>query len=286
MIVSVQASPSRPGEYGAASTAPFRAAVIQLTVNVGQHEHKRDEIMSLADSLTDTDLIVLPELWVTGYHDFGGYQRDAEPLEGPTLRTLRTLAQRADAYVVGGTFLERDGEALHNTAVLLSPNGDLLHTYRKAHLMSYRSREAELLTPGSAVSTVDTELGRIGLAICYDIRFPELFRAMVDQGAEIFVVPAAWPEERIEAWELFLRARASENQAYVIGCNGAGNDRGITLGGRSTVIDPLGRCQAVAGAEASILYAHIDVNDLRAQRNRFPALAHRRRWTDGLAAER
>jgi predicted amidohydrolase len=260
--------------------------VIQLTVNVSQQQNRRDEIVSLADSLTDVSLIVLPELWVTGYHNFGGYQRDAEPLNGPTVHALRTLAQRAGAHVVGGTFLERDGEALHNTAVLLSPTGDLLQTYRKAHLMSYLSREAELLTAGSAVSTVDTELGRIGLATCYDIRFPELFRAMVDQGAEIFVVPAAWPEERIEAWELFLRARASENQAYVIGCNGAGSDCGVTLGGRSTVVDPLGRCQAVAGAEASIVYADIDVNDVRAQRNRFPALAHRRRWTDGIVAGR
>jgi predicted amidohydrolase len=122
----------------------------------------------------------------------------------------------------------------------------------------------------------ETGIGRIGLAVCYDLRFPELFRAMVDQGAEVFVVPAAWPAARTEHWRLLLRARAVENQAYVVACNGSGSADGTTLAGRSTIIDPWGELVAEVGLGPAVLRGGVDLGHLEACRAAFPALADRR----------
>src|SRR5699024_661998 len=138
-----------------------------------------------------------------------------------------------------GSFVEfGEGGRIHNTAVLIGPEGSVRASYRKMHVFGYQSREAELLTAGDSLSVASSELGPIGATTCYDLRFPELWRAMVDAGAKTMVVPAAWPATRRSHWQLFTTTRAVEQQLLVIGCNAVGEQYGVELGGHSRIVDP------------------------------------------------
>ncbi len=226
---------------------------------------------AMLDQVRGADLVVLPELWNVGYFDFAAYQSKAEPVHGDTFSYLRRAARALGAFFLGGTFIERHDNRLYNTALLLDPHGELIGTYRKRHLLSYKSRERELLTPGDDTLVVATEIGTLGTAICYDLRFPELFRDMAAQGAEVFIIPAAWPLTRMEAWDALVRARAVENQAVVVACNGAGKG----LLGRSMVVDPRGVPIARGGGGEEIITVQIDLGALRRFRHDFPAWQER-----------
>jgi predicted amidohydrolase len=220
----------------------------------------------------EADLVLLPELWATGYFAFDDYAATAEPLDGPTVAALSAAAKRAGVTLHGGSIVERDGDAIHNTSLLFGPDGTLLHTYRKVHLFGYGSREQELLTPGTATAGT----GEYALSTCYDLRFPELFRAQVDAGSTVFLVAAAWPLARLAHWQLLLRSRALENQSYLLACNAAGHQGPVALAGRSAVVDPWGEVVAEAGAGAEVLLADIDPDLPARARAEFPALADRR----------
>jgi predicted amidohydrolase len=240
-------------------------------------ERRIREVAGMVEALAGADLIVLPELWPAGYFAFDDYAAVAETADGPTVTAVSRAAAAAGALVVGGSFVEEGADgALHNTAFIAGPDGDVLGTYRKMHVFGYRSREAELVTGGDALATIPTPLGAVGLAVCYDLRFPELFRAGIDAGAEIFVIPAAWPAARTEHWRLLLRARAIENQAFVVGCNGAGSDRGVAVAGHSAVIDPSGVVIAEGGVEPGVVRARVDLALVARTREEFPVLADRR----------
>ena len=167
--------------------------------------------------------------------------------------------------------MERKDEKLYNTAVLLDPEGKLIGSYRKSHLLSFRSQERDLLTPGEEITVLSTTIGTIGLAICYDLRFPELFRAMSERGAEVFLIAACWPSVRSEAWDCLCRARAAENQAIVVACTATGK----SLVGRSMVVDPWGVKVAALGGEEGILRSELDLKALRKFRKEFPAWRER-----------
>ena len=217
------------------------------------------------------DLVLLPELWRVGYSDFASYSKKAEPIDGNTVSFLSGAAKQLGAYLLGGSIVERRGETLHNTAVLFDPAGERIGVYRKTHLLSYHSQERDLLTAGRQITVVETEIGYLGLAICYDLRFPELFREMSTEGAEVFLIPAAWPAVRAEAWESLCPARAVENQAFVVACNATG--RGLL--GRSMIVDPWGVKTASLGGEEGILRANIDLETVREFREEFPAWRER-----------
>ena len=218
------------------------------------------------------DLVLLPELWATGYFAFDDYAATAEPLDGPIVQALSAAAKAASVTLYGGSIVERDGDRIFNTSLLFGPDGTLLHTYRKVHLFGYGSREQELLTPGS---TVDGH-GTMALSTCYDLRFPELFRAQVDAGSQLFLVAAAWPAARLAHWQLLLRSRALENQSYLLACNAAGHQGTVALAGRSAVVDPWGQVLAEAGDSAEVLTVEIDPELPGRARAEFPALADRR----------
>ncbi len=247
----------------------IEVALIQVAVRAGETPWAR--VAGLLDRARGADLIVLPELWGIGYFDFSAWRTRAEPLRGETFEFLSAAARRLDAFVLGGSFIEEEDGRYYNTAVFLDPSGHLLGRYRKRHLLSYRSKEREILTPGDGLLVVPTEIGTFGTAICYDLRFPELFREMAERGAEVFLVPAAWPIVRVEAWEALTRARATENQASLIGCNAAGKG----LLGRSIVVDPQGVALARLGGEEGIVRAELDLAGLRAFREEFPAWRER-----------
>lgn len=255
----------------------MRVTCVQLDYPAGEEvADRRDRVLDLIDEAADADLVVLPELWPTGYFAFDRYAAEAETLDGATVTALRTAAARHRVHLMGGTFVERHGQALTNTAVLIGPDGDVLLTYRKIHLFGYQSEEAQLLAPGRDAPVARTALGGIATSTCYDVRFPELYRAFVDDGAELVIIPAAWPHARLEHWRLLLRARAVENQAVVIACNGTGDDHGTQLGGHSMVIDAWGDVIVEAGEDPQLLTATLDLDRTAAIRAEFPVLEHRR----------
>lgn len=230
------------------------------------------------EACADADLIVLPEMWNIGFLSFDRYALEAEDKGGPTLEMLRSMAQKTDSWIHSGSFVEREGDLLFNVSCLISPGGEIAGTYRKIHLFGFNSEEARILTPGDRVSVVDTPLGKIGLATCFDLRFPELFRTMVDRGAEIFLVCSAWPYPRFEAWQLLNRVRALENQSFLISSNAVGMNRGVQYVGHSVVVDPWGTVVAGAGDLEQIVRCEIDITGVTLARKTFPALAGRVEW--------
>ena len=254
----------------------MQVACVQLSYPDDESkEERRDRVLNLVEGLT-ADLVVLPELWPTGYFAFDRYAAEAESMEGETVTGLRRIAARCGITLMGGTFVERHADGLANCAVTIGPDGSILHTYRKIHLFGYQSEEARLLTPGTDLTVAETAFAPVGTSTCYDLRFPELYRKLVDQGAQMVIIPAAWPLARLEHWRLLLRARAIENQVFVIACNGAGTQHGTELAGHSVIIDPWGNVVAEAGSEAESLTATIDLANVTRIRAEFPVLEHRR----------
>jgi predicted amidohydrolase len=232
-------------------------------------------VLALLDGARGSDLVLLPELWPCGYFAFERYADASEPRDGPIVRALAGKAREIGAYLCAGSIVEREGDRLFNTSLLLDARGGIAASYRKMHLFGYRSEERRRLCRGDEVVVVPTPWGRAGLSICYDLRFPELYRRMVDQGAEFLLVTAAWPSARLEAWTLLCRARAMENQAFVFACNGAGINCGVNLGGHSLIVDPLGTVLAEAVDGEALLTIDIDPDAVRAARDDFPALRDR-----------
>jgi predicted amidohydrolase len=159
---------------------------------------------------------------------------------------------------------------------VVNPDGTVGNVYRKVHLFGYGSRESQLLTAGTAIGTSDIEGLPTGITTCYDLRFPELFRSLVDAGAEMAAVCAAWPEARLAHWQLFTTVRAVEQQLYVVAVNAVGEQAGVTLGGHSRVVDPTGQVVVEAGQDEGFTYADIDPALPQKVRAEFPALADRR----------
>jgi len=172
------------------------------------------------------------------------------------------------------------GRGLWNTSVVIGTDGNLLATYRKIHRFGFGDGEPRLIEAGEDVVTLDLPLDgtlvRTGLATCYDLRFPELFRLLLDAGCRLVVVPAAWPQARVEAWELLGRARAMENQVVLVACNTGGTHCGVQMGGCSQVVAPDGTVLARAGTGEQVLVVEVDLDEVDRWRDRFPVLADRR----------
>lgn len=255
-------------------TDVLRVAVIQLAY--GDDESKPDRTRRVADLVRaqrGADLVVLPELWPNGGFAYDTWEDGAETLEGAVVSALREAARDLGATVHLGSFVERDDAGrLFNTSVLVAPDGAVLARYRKVHLFGFGDGEPKLLTAGVG----PVVHGRYGLATCYDLRFPEMFRALLDGGAEVLLLPAAWPAKRVGHWQLLARARAVENQCYVVACNTAGAHAGVPMGGRSAVVDPWGEVLAEAGDGEEVLVVDLDLDLVRSTRTSFPVLADRR----------
>ncbi|BBC30510.1 hypothetical protein SGFS_018040 [Streptomyces graminofaciens] len=257
----------------------MRIALLQVASPAEESpDDRRTRVGRMVAEARGADLVVLPELWAAGYFAFESYEERAESLEGPTVAAGRRWARDLGAHVHVGSIVERgpDG-SLYNTAVLVAPDGTITHTYRKVHVFGYASREAELLTPGDALEVAPTPFGPLGATTCYDLRFPELWRGLVDLGAKTVVVPAAWPAARREHWQLFTTCRAVEEQVLVIACNAVGiQEGGVVLGGHSRVVDPWGRVLAEAGTEEGLTFCEVDADVVDTVRSQFPVLRDRR----------
>ena len=230
-------------------------------------------------------LVALPEL----FNCLGRKElmiRAAEAVPGPTSRRMSDLARRFRITLLAGSLCERaEGrDRVFNTSLLFDESGTLLARYRKIHLfdvdlpgrVSYQ--ESGWMAPGRDVVSADTGHGRLGLSICYDLRFPELYRRLVRQGCRILLVPSAFslPTGR-DHWEVLLRSRAIENQAYVIAPNQCGQHTpGFATCGRSAIIDPWGVTLAVAPDGEGVILGRLDNRRQETIRRELPALNHRR----------
>jgi predicted amidohydrolase len=273
-----------------AHTNRLRAALLQ--VSYGDDETLSDRVERVSRwirELGPADLVVLPELWAHGGFASASWEATAEHVNGPTVAQMASVAREVGVWLHAGSIIERaeddadrgaEGRGLWNTSVLLSPQGTVHKTYRKIHRFGFGDGEPRLLEAGTdlAVSELvhDAGVSRIGLATCYDLRFPELFRGLGDLGADVVLLPAAWPMPRVEHWRLLGRARALENQAWVLQCNTAGTHSGVEMGGHSQIVAPTGEVVAELGSGEDVLFADIDLNLVATVRADFPVLADRR----------
>ncbi|WP_329327921.1 carbon-nitrogen family hydrolase [Streptomyces luteogriseus] len=255
----------------------MRASVIQIAVNEDESvEACRRRVAAMVREQAGSDLVVLPELWTTGAFAYEAFGREAEPLEGPTYEAMAKAASDAGVWLHAGSIPERDPDGpLYNTSLVFSPSGDLAAAYRKIHRFGFDKGEAVLMGAGTELVTVRLPATTLGLSTCYDLRFPELFRGLVDAGAETLVVSAGWPERRRSHWTLLAQARAVENQAFVVACGTAGTHAGVPQAGHSIVVDPWGEVLARAGADEEVLTAEFDPGKVATTREQFPALKDR-----------
>lgn len=230
------------------------------------------------------DFVALPEMWTFLGDGDADKRAAAEPIPGGAgYGLLQELAARHRIVVHGGSLIERDGEAIYNTTVVFDRDGQELARYRKIHLFDITTpdgrefRESETFARGARIVSYDALGARIGCSICYDLRFPELYRRLAGQHVDLILVPAAFTKTTgRDHWEILLRARAIENQAYVIAPNQCGRHPGdLETYGNSMIIDPWGSVLARAGEEEQVVQGGIDLQHLREIRQQLPALKHR-----------
>ncbi|MFE4449541.1 carbon-nitrogen family hydrolase [Streptomyces sp. NPDC056796] len=263
----------------------MHASLIQIAVNPDESVNsRRERAASLVVAQRGADLVVLPELWPVGAFDYTAFAGEAEPLDGPTHAVMAKAAAEAGVWLHAGSFVERAGDGtLYNTSLVFSPEGERAAAYRKIHRFGFDQGEAVLMGAGEELVTVALPETVLGLATCYDLRFPEQFRGLVDAGAETMVVAAGWPERRRAHWTLLAQARAVENQAFVLAVGSSGTHAGVEQAGHSIVVDPWGEVLAEAGADEEVLTVEFDPARATATREQFPALKDRRL---GLAPRR
>lgn len=260
----------------------MRVAAMQLASTIDSAENRRLVDARLAALEPGPDLVVLPEATM---HDFGSPDHDlaavAEPLDGPFVDLLAAHARRLRTTVVAGLF-ERTDDLPYNTLAVLGPDGDLRASYRKIHLYdSFGYAESDRLRGGDVqpvvvdVPVAGGDAARVGLMTCYDLRFPELGRALVDDGADVFVVPAAWVagDHKLHHWRTLLTARAVEDVVGVVAA-AQGGDR---YTGHSLVLDPWGTALAEGDAgDDAVVAADLDLADVARAREVNPSLGNRR----------
>jgi omega-amidase len=251
-------------------------ALAQMAVALGKPQENQLMAQSLAAEAAarHADLLLLPELWATGY-DLDHTGEHAAPLDQGHFSLMADLAHTHGLYVAGTALEINPSGRPFNTAALYGPDGNFIGAYRKVHLWAPMG-EVEHMAPGNDLPAFDLPWGRVAMAICYDLRFPELWRRLADAGAQLILIPAEWPTLRVAHWRLLLRARAVENQLYVAGCNRAGADADDEFGGHSALVDPWARVLIEGGSEPNLLVDSIDLDEVARARRLFPFLADRR----------
>ena len=229
-------------------------------------------------------LVALPE-YLQFRGDDAGFRASARPVPGPHTEPFARVARERDAWILIGSVAERspDPARPYNTSVLIRPDGEIAATYRKLHLFDVavdrgpQDQESARVTAGDGPTCVDVDRVRFGLSICYDLRFPELYRSLALAGAEVLTVPANFTERTgRDHWEVLLRARAIENAAYVLAPSQIGGPPGHPAFGRSMIIDPWGTVIAQAPDHETWIAADIETDRVAAVRRQIPVLANRR----------
>lgn len=250
-----------------------KAGAVQFNIRLGEVDanvrYVEDALRRLAAA--GCTLAVLPEMWDTGYA-----YKELNELAQRTPGVVAELGRlsRELGMVIVGSMPEPHGEKVCNTAYVLD-RGELIGTYRKIHLFSLMGEDRSL-DGGDQWLVVDTSAGRIGVFICYDLRFPELARRLALEGAEIIVVPAEWPKPRDEHWKALLKARAIENQLFVVAANCCGIQGKLDFFGSSLIIGPKGEHLAEGGYEPCEISATLDFSEMESWRRQIPCFTDRK----------
>lgn len=260
-------------------------ATVQMRPRLGEVEEnlvKMSEMIATIASQQRVDLIVFPELVTSGYELGLRSTEMAQRVPGPIVNLISQRANEYGVYVVFGMVVkERVESVLYNSAIMIGPEGDLVEVYNKIHL---RGEERMAFREGYKMPVIETEMGNIGLMVGYDLAFPEVARSLALEGAEIICVLANWEAATIDEWKTYLRARAYENSAYVVGANRVGEDITITFGGESMIVGPRGEIFASLAGETDektgeplegFAVARIDLEEVRRNREEFQFIQNR-----------
>ncbi len=263
----------------------FKIAVCQMKILENKEENlaKAEKMIKEASS-KGCDLVVLPEMFNCPYNN-EFFPKYAEEFPGRTSRFLSRLAESENIYIVGGSIPEKDGGKIYNTSYIFDKTGKLIGKHRKMHLFDIdvedgiSFKESDTLGPGNRVTVFETEFCKVGVAICYDMRFPELMRLMALKDAEIIIVPAAFNMTTGPAhWDSLIKVRALDNQVYFVAASPSRDlDSSYIAYGHSLIVDPWGDTVSEAGIEEEIIYGTIDLNRVKKIREQLPLLKHRRK---------
>jgi predicted amidohydrolase len=252
-----------------------RITGIQMDVFTGYVEDNLKRAARLVEQAAkfNPNFVAFPEMFATGFA-FNELVMFAEKYRETFEVFFKKCAAQTSAYIVGGSVPEIDSGKLYNTCFIYSPAGEKIARYRKVHPFPLTG-EDQFFEHGKELLVLPTPYGTIAVAICYDLRFPELIRAKTLKGAEILFVPSQFPKPRDDHWEIVLRARAIENQIFVVGVNRIGGKR-LKHFGKSLVIDPAGKIVSKLGGREGVLKAEIDTAEINRIRDLMPHLKHRK----------
>lgn len=252
----------------------MKIAIYQMEIIPGEPEKNIEKVANWLSTLDDVEIAVLPEMWNTSYtlkelvyitSDNG--QREIEKLS--------ELAKQYQINIIGGSIAVRVEDKIYNRAIVINKKGELIHQYDKLHLVPMLD-EPNYLTQGNNISIFEIDNVKMGVIICYDLRFPEISRKLALEGIEVLFVVAEWPIERIKQFEKLLYARAIENQVYVIASNSIGKCDNTVFGGKSMVINPLGEAATKIILGEGTIQATVNIEEIRNIRTKIPLLKTRR----------
>ncbi|WP_066073274.1 carbon-nitrogen hydrolase family protein [Neobacillus soli] len=259
----------------------MRVAIAQLSTSVDKTANLEKALQYIAKAKSlGADFVIIPEFYMALATPKSGVLpvEAAEPLDGPFVTALAEAARENEIYVICGLYESKsdDQKRAYNTTVFIDRSGQLVHSYRKTHLYdAFNYHESETIIPGdNQYKIVETEFGKIGLMVCYELRFPEIARQFALQGADILFVPAGWVAGPMKEdhWQTLIRARAIENTMFVFGANLVGD----IFSGRSIMVDPMGVILASAGEEEALIVSDIDLDRIRRVREKLPSVSHRK----------
>ena len=259
----------------------MKVLIVQNNAILNNKKANFDNVEKLIEPYEDksVDLILLPEVWAVGW-DCKQFETAAEhENDSETLDFLKYVAQKHNSVVLGGSYIRKDSHNLYkNTMPVISAAGKIIAQYDKMHLFSHiGSEEQKHVSKGDSLVVLDLGYTKIGLSVCYDIRFPELFREYVNNGVEILISAAAWGRNKLMHWEIMQKSRAIENQCYMLAADQTGKISGDEYNlGHSMVISPWGDVLDELGQEEGCIYTELDLYKLRKLRKEFPLLGDRR----------
>lgn len=246
-----------------------------MDIAFGEPEKNKQTVVRYMEQIArNVDVVVLPELWTTGY-DLARLGDIADENGEDAKTFLSSLARAYNVHIVGGSVAKKTERQITNTMYIVDRNGDVVCEYSKLHLFKLMDEHKHLQAgETTGIFSLDGVTG--AGVICYDIRFPEWIRAHMLHGAEVLFVVAEWPLVRLHHWRTLLMARAIENQCYVVACNRAGKDPNNEFAGHSMIIDPWGNILAEGNEQETVIVANIDINEVQHVRARIPIFSDRR----------
>jgi len=246
----------------------LKIALVQYNPAWEDKEMNRKKILSLLKDINGVELFIFPEMSLTGFTMKS--KEMSETIQGDSFRFFSSFAKEKSSNIFAG-IIERRNTSIYNTLIHIKPDGHLVKLYRKVHPFSY-SGENEHYNAGTKPAMTKIKKWKIGLTICYDLRFPEVFRKYGKKRAHLIVNIANWPDTRIEHWRTLLKARAIENQCYVAGVNRVGKDPKLNYVGYSSAFDPMGKEIVAVENEEKVIVVDLDKNYVNEVREKFPFL--------------